>query len=43
VAHALGFNKWTTLTFDHQFIGNPGYNVDRGPVSVYSARFHAEF
>jgi hypothetical protein len=29
--YAFGFNKWTTLTFDYQLIGNPGYNADRGP------------
>ena len=28
---------------DFQFIENPGYNKDRGPVSVPSLRFHAEF
>lgn len=26
-----------------QHIRNPGYNADRGPVNVYTARFHAEF
>jgi hypothetical protein len=26
-------NKWTTLTFDYQFIINPTNNADRGPVS----------
>jgi len=41
--YAYGFNNWTTLTLDYQLIVNPGYNADRGPVSVYSARFHAEF
>ncbi len=33
----------TTLTLDYQFIVDPGYNADRGPVSIFSARFHAEF
>jgi len=41
--YAYSLNKWATLTFDYQFIGNPGYNADRGPVSVFSGRFHAEF
>jgi high affinity Mn2+ porin len=41
--YAYGFNKWTTLTFDYQLIVNPGYNADRGPVSIYAARFQAEF
>ena len=41
--YALSLNKWTTLTADYQFIESPGYNADRGPVSVFSARLHAEF
>ena len=36
-------NRWSALTFDYQFINNPSYNADRGPVSVFSARAHAEF
>jgi high affinity Mn2+ porin len=36
-------NRWSSVTFDYQYIANPGYNADRGPVSFYSARFHAEF
>ncbi len=31
------------LTLDYQFIVNPGYNEDRGPVSVVGARLHAQF
>jgi high affinity Mn2+ porin len=31
------------LTLDYQFVVNPGYNEDRGPVSVVAARMHAEF
>jgi high affinity Mn2+ porin len=41
--YAYGLNRWTTLTFDYQFIDNPGYNADRGPVSVLSGRLHAQF
>jgi high affinity Mn2+ porin len=33
----------TALTLDHQLIVNPGYNADRGPVSVVSVRVHASF
>jgi high affinity Mn2+ porin len=33
----------STVTFDYQFIVNPAYNRDRGPVSVLGARMHAEF
>jgi high affinity Mn2+ porin len=32
-----------TLSLDYQFINNPGYNRDRGPVSVLSFRAHLEF
>jgi hypothetical protein len=31
------------MTFDYQFIANPGYNADRGPVSLFAARLHGEF
>jgi len=31
------------LTFDYQFVNNPGYNKDRGPVHVFSLRGHVEF
>jgi high affinity Mn2+ porin len=43
VYYAYSLNKWSTLSFDYQFIANPGYNIDRGPVSIYAARLHAEF
>jgi high affinity Mn2+ porin len=41
--YAWKLNNWTTLTFDYQFIANPAYNADRGPVSLFSGRLHAEF
>jgi len=31
------------MTFDYQFIVNPAYNRDRGPVSVIGTRLHAQF
>jgi high affinity Mn2+ porin len=31
------------LTFDYQFVDNPAYNRDRGPVSVFAARVHTQF
>lgn len=31
------------LTFDFQRIINPAYNEDRGPVSVFAVRIHAQF
>ena len=41
--YAYSLNQWATLTFDYQFITNPAYNADRGPVSIFSGRLHAEF
>jgi high affinity Mn2+ porin len=41
--YAYALNKQVTLTADYQFITNPAYNADRGPVSVFSGRFHGEF
>jgi len=35
--------KQLAATLDYQLIANPGYNQDRGPVSVLSARLHYEF
>ena len=31
------------LTPDYQWIINPGYNQDRGPLSVWGLRVHTEF
>jgi high affinity Mn2+ porin len=33
----------TNLTLDYQFVANPAYNRDRGPVSVLAARLHGQF
>jgi high affinity Mn2+ porin len=33
----------TRVSFDYQFIANPAYNRDRGPVNTFAARFHAQF
>ena len=41
--YAYAVNKSITVTGDYQFITNPAYNADRGPVSIFSARLHAEF
>jgi high affinity Mn2+ porin len=31
------------VTLDYQFVNNPAYNRDRGPVSVIALRLHADF
>jgi high affinity Mn2+ porin len=41
--YAYSVNKNVTLTADYQLITNPAYNADRGPVSIFSGRLHAEF
>ena len=35
--------KGVNVALDYQFIANPGYNFDRGPVSVLGFRLHGEF
>ena len=35
--------KGVNAALDYQFIANPGYNTDRGPVSVLGLRLHGEF
>jgi high affinity Mn2+ porin len=37
------YQKKFFLTPDYQFILNPAYNKDRGPVNVFSLRAHVEF
>lgn len=38
------FQIWETLhaAVDYQFISNPAFNRDRGPVSVFEGRLHWE-
>lgn len=40
-----GVNLSNSIWFsgDYQFISNPGFNADRGPVHIFGARLHAEF
>jgi high affinity Mn2+ porin len=41
--YTIALNASTRLTFDYQFIANPGYNADRGPANVFAARAHWQF
>ena len=41
--YAYALTKQLTLTADYQLITNPAHNADRGPVHVFSGRFHGEF
>ncbi len=31
------------IGFDYQYVRNPAYNADRGPVSIFAIRLHAQF
>jgi len=39
--YSFGVIKGVNVTADYQFIANPGYNRDRGPVHVFGLRLHA--
>jgi len=41
--YSYSLNSWAALTFDYQFVADPAYNADRGPVHIFSGRLHAEF
>ncbi|MGO9487035.1 MAG: carbohydrate porin [Rhodomicrobium sp.] len=41
--YSYSLTSSTKLTFDYQFIGDPAYNTDRGPVNVVAGRFHWQF
>jgi high affinity Mn2+ porin len=40
--YSMELIKNINLSGAYQFIGNPGYNKDRGPVNVFSIRVHIE-
>jgi high affinity Mn2+ porin len=41
--YQVGVMSGVAVTADYQFIVNPGYNRDRGPVHVFGLRLHAGF
>lgn len=41
--YAINLAKGATLSVDYQYVANPAYNADRGPVSIYATRLHGEF
>jgi high affinity Mn2+ porin len=41
--YAVSMTKRVTITADYQYVANPAYNRDRGPVSIIGARLHGEF
>jgi high affinity Mn2+ porin len=40
--YSFALSSWRA-TLDYQFIANPAYNRDRGPVSVIGVRLHSQF
>ena len=41
--YSYSVSSSTKLTFDYQFVDNPGYNTDRGPVNLFAGRVHWQF
>jgi high affinity Mn2+ porin len=41
--YSLKLNRFAHLSIDYQYIDNPAYNRDRGPVSVFGVRLHGQF
>jgi high affinity Mn2+ porin len=35
--------EWARLAIDYQYVVNPAYNTQRGPVSIVGLRIHAQF
>jgi high affinity Mn2+ porin len=40
--YSLGLAGVLHLTLDYQFVKNPAYNRDRGPVSIFAVRVHVQ-
>ena len=41
--YSYALSATSRLTFDYQFIANPGYATERGPANVFAGRYHAAF
>ncbi|WP_448701203.1 carbohydrate porin [Mucilaginibacter sp. AW1-3] len=41
--YSAQINKNLFLSVDYQFVANPAYNADRGPVNFFAIRAHVEF
>jgi high affinity Mn2+ porin len=41
--YSATMSSWAHVSLDYQFVKNPGYNADRGPVSIFAVRVHAQF
>jgi high affinity Mn2+ porin len=41
--YSFAARSWAHLSLDYQWVKNPAYNTDRGPVSIFAVRLHAQF
>jgi high affinity Mn2+ porin len=41
--YSYAVTQATKVSFDYQFINNPAYNTQRGPVNAFSVRLHTQF
>ena len=41
--YRLGIGRFVHFTLDYQYVANPAYNADRGPVSIWAVRLHMQF
>jgi len=41
--YSYAITSATKVTFDYQFVANPAYATERGPINFFAARFHTEF
>jgi high affinity Mn2+ porin len=41
--YRCGVLPWAHVSLDYQWVKNPAYNRDRGPVSIFAVRVHAQF
>jgi high affinity Mn2+ porin len=41
--YSYAITSATKVTFDYQFIANPAYATQRGPINFFAGRFHTEF
>ncbi len=41
--YSVAATHWANVSLDYQWVKNPGYNADRGPVSIFAVRVHAQF
>jgi high affinity Mn2+ porin len=41
--YSYAVTQATKISFDYQFINNPAYNTQRGPVNAFAVRLHTQF